>query len=92
MPRNATVNAGRSVRAASEIVRAMLKPGDVLLVKGRDTQRLDRVPLALSGRPVHRDIDFCDIKGMSCDDCTMLERGWQGLPVLARKHRGSVIG
>ena len=26
------------------------------------------------------------------DGCPMLERGWQGLPVLARRPRGSTIG
>ncbi len=87
MPRAAMVNAGRSVRAAAEIVKAMLKPGDVVLVKGRDTQRLDRVSLALAGRSVRCDIDFCDIKAMRCDVCPMLERGWQGLRVLSQDPR-----
>jgi hypothetical protein len=68
-------------------VKATLKPGDVVLVKGRDTQRLERVSLALSGRPVRCDIDFCDIKGMRCEVCPMLERGWQDLRVLPQDPR-----
>ena len=55
MPRDALVDAGRDVRGAVEAVRADLGPGDVVLVKGRDTERLDRVGLALQGREVRCD-------------------------------------
>ncbi len=79
MRRDAMANAGRSAHAAAELVKAMLKPGDVMLVKGRDTQRLERISLALSGRLVRCDIDFCDIKWMSCVACPMLDKGWRGL-------------
>jgi UDP-N-acetylmuramoyl-tripeptide--D-alanyl-D-alanine ligase len=78
MPRSALVHAGRDVRAAWEAVRADLGPGDVVLVKGRDTQRLDRVALALQGRAVGCEIEFCNLKGMRCEVCPMLERGWAG--------------
>jgi UDP-N-acetylmuramoyl-tripeptide--D-alanyl-D-alanine ligase len=78
MPRAALVHAGRDVRAAWEAVRAELRPGDVVLVKGRDTERLDRVSLALQGRDVRCEIEFCDIKGMRCEVCPMLETGWAG--------------
>jgi hypothetical protein len=78
MPRNRMVNAGRDVLAAAAAVRAMLAPGDVVLVKGRDTQRLGRVSLALGGRQVGCTIPECSLKNTGCDDCPMLARGWQG--------------
>ena len=76
-PTAAMVNAGRDVLKAAEAVRGDLGPGDVVLVKGRDTQRLDRVWLALAGRDVRCTIDFCDARGR-CAACPMLERGWNG--------------
>jgi UDP-N-acetylmuramoyl-tripeptide--D-alanyl-D-alanine ligase len=78
MPRDRIVDAGRDVLAAAAAVRAMQKPGDVVLVKGRDTQHLARVALALGGRPVRCAIPECSLKVCGCDDCPMLERGWRG--------------
>jgi UDP-N-acetylmuramoyl-tripeptide--D-alanyl-D-alanine ligase len=76
MPRAALVDAKHDVRAAWEAVRADLRPGDVVLVKGRDTQRLDRVGLALQGRPVRCEIEFCNLRGVRCHACPALETGW----------------
>jgi UDP-N-acetylmuramoyl-tripeptide--D-alanyl-D-alanine ligase len=76
LPRSALVDARRDVRAAWEAVRADLQPGDVVLVKGRDTERLDRVGLALQGRDVRCAIDFCDLRGIRCEECPKLETGW----------------
>ena len=76
LPRSALVDARHDVRAAWEAVRADLQPGDVVLVKGRDTERLDRVGLALQGRDVRCVIDFCDLRGIRCEDCPKLETGW----------------
>jgi UDP-N-acetylmuramoyl-tripeptide--D-alanyl-D-alanine ligase len=53
-----------------------------VLIKGRDTQRLDRVVLALAGRRVGCTIKFCDVVRTRCDECPMLERGWNGLRVM----------
>ena len=53
-----------------------LAPGDVVLVKGRDTERLDRVALALQGRQVRCAIEFCDLRGVRCETCPKLETGW----------------
>jgi UDP-N-acetylmuramoyl-tripeptide--D-alanyl-D-alanine ligase len=82
LPRNASFDAGTSVLRAAEVVRADLGPGDVVLIKGRDTQRLDRVVLALAGRRVGCTIKFCDVVRTRCDECPMLERGWNGLRVM----------
>jgi hypothetical protein len=43
LSREALISAGTSLQTAVEAVRQELSPGDVVLVKGRDTQRLDRV-------------------------------------------------
>jgi UDP-N-acetylmuramyl pentapeptide synthase len=76
--RDALINAGNSVCKAIEAVREDLGPGDVVLVKGRDNQRLERVGLALTGRTVRCDISFCQAK-VRCEQCPMLERGWNGV-------------
>lgn len=70
------VSAGKSIGKAVEILREDLGPGDVVLIKGRDTQRLERIALLLSGRPVGCDINFCNAIGTRCEKCPMLERGW----------------
>jgi len=57
-------------------VRSLLREGDVVLVKGRYTQRLARLSLALTGAEVNCGIPFCDARAVDCDGCPMLERGW----------------
>ncbi len=73
LPRSALIDAGRSARQAAASVLGDLGPADVVLVKGRDTQRLDRVALALQGRTIRCDIDFCNIGSTRCETCPMLE-------------------
>ena len=76
MPAEHIVRAGDTPHEAAERLTAMLEPGDVVLVKGRDTQRLARVSLALQGRKVGCDIRACHLRTVSCDACPMLESGW----------------
>ena len=66
---------------AVEALNDDLRPGDVVLIKGRDTQRLDRVALALMGRQVRCELKSCDAE-VECESCPMLEREWAGLRVL----------
>ena len=82
MPVTAIKDAGRSVIKAAEMVREMMRPGDVILIKGRDTQRLERIALVLEGRTAKCDIFFCRAKRTRCCNCPMLERGWEGKRVL----------
>lgn len=82
LSRDALVNAGRSVLKAIEVLRHDLEPGDVILIKGRDTQRLDRIALALSGRKVRCDVAFCNAMPVRCHRCPMLESGWGNLRVV----------
>jgi len=76
LSRSALVDVRRDVKGAWEAVRADLQPGDVVLVKGRDTERLDRIGLALQGHDVRCTIDFCDLRGVRCEVCPKLETGW----------------
>lgn len=80
MARSAVINAGNSVRQAAQAVAANLKPGDVVLVKGRGTQKLDRISLALQGRTVGCELEFCNIRSPRCESCPMLEDGWGANP------------
>ena len=82
MPRAALRRLGRSCGATAAAVRAELRPGDVVLVKGRGTQRLERISLALQGRTVRCDIEFCNLRGLRCDDCPALATGWTDDPRL----------
>jgi len=67
----------------------LLQPGDVVLIKGRDTQMLDRVRLILEGRRVGCDIVFCSLHRSSCEGCPMLESGWgTHRVVMERASRG----
>jgi UDP-N-acetylmuramoyl-tripeptide--D-alanyl-D-alanine ligase len=77
LPRPALIAAGRNVRAAAQAVAEHLGPGDVVLVKGRNKQRLTRVALLLQGRTVGCTLEVCDLRGMRCEICPKLERGWQ---------------
>jgi UDP-N-acetylmuramoyl-tripeptide--D-alanyl-D-alanine ligase len=82
--RGTLVRAGRSTRTAVQTVLPELAPGDVVLVKGRATQRFERVALALEGRPVRCDIAFCNLM-RRCATCPALEAGWTADP-------GMVVG
>ncbi|MGH8799468.1 MAG: Mur ligase family protein [Casimicrobiaceae bacterium] len=76
MPREAVIDAGRTAQQAAEVLRRLLQPGDVLLIKGRSPEKLDRVRLILEGRQVRCDIRYCSFRTVACDECPMLEPGW----------------
>jgi UDP-N-acetylmuramoyl-tripeptide--D-alanyl-D-alanine ligase len=78
LPSSSIMDAERSVLKAVELLREDLRPGDVVLIKGRDTQRLDRITLSLIGRKVRCDIDFCNTRAVRCKTCPVLERGHEG--------------
>jgi UDP-N-acetylmuramyl pentapeptide synthase len=69
--------AGPSILDAVAQLREQLAPGDVVLLKGRDDERIERVALALTGRDVRCALRRCEAK-VRCDLCPMLERGWPG--------------
>jgi len=74
MPRSALHFAGRSPRTAGEQVRSLLRPGDLVLIKGRATQKLVRVAFALEGRAVACDLPFCPLQP-GCRECDRLAGG-----------------
>ena len=80
LPPSSLFNTERSVLEAVEVLRQDLDPEDVVLIKGRDTQRLDRITLSLLGRTVRCNLSFCNTKVARCDHCPMLERGWGKAP------------
>jgi len=82
MPRSALVDAGHSVLDATRQLIDHTCEGDLVLIKGRDTQRLERIACGLEGRSVRCDINFCQTRLTSCAQCPMLERGWSGKRVV----------
>lgn len=76
LPRDRFLHAGPGVHDAIELLRRELRPGDLLLLKGRSTQCLQRVALALMGRTVRCAIVHCRLNHRTCDDCPLLGRRW----------------
>jgi UDP-N-acetylmuramyl pentapeptide synthase len=72
MAKDAVISVGSSVHRAAAAIAADLRPGDVVLIKGRDTQRLDRVALLLAGRIVRCQRVECQIRLLRCARCALL--------------------
>jgi UDP-N-acetylmuramyl pentapeptide synthase len=66
--------AGRDVLAAVENLRSDLRAGDVVLIKGRSIQKMDRISLALLGRRVRCRKPECRFKMQDCSRCPSLCR------------------
>ena len=75
LARESILAAGKNVSKVVEALVPMLREGDVVLIKGRASEKLDRIALSLMGRRVACAIEFCDVE-LRCADCPMLERGW----------------
>ena len=76
-PKEALIDAGREIGAAWRAVQCDLRPGDVVLVKGRTSERLDRIALSLLGHQVRCTIESCKITELRCEACPRLETGWK---------------
>jgi UDP-N-acetylmuramyl pentapeptide synthase len=79
IPRAAVLEASGDILAAARFVAEDLRPGDVVLIKGRGNQRMERIAMALEGRKVRCELPVCLASSMRCNTCTMLDRGWDGL-------------
>jgi UDP-N-acetylmuramoyl-tripeptide--D-alanyl-D-alanine ligase len=74
MSRDVVTRANTSLKKALSAIPENLGEGDVLLIKGRDNQRLGRIALALMGREVRCGIFPCSvISSITCEDCEMLD-------------------
>ncbi len=73
MSRNAITRAGRSLKRALSALPSDLGEGDIVLIKGRDNQRLGRIAMALMGREVRCDVLPCYARDtIRCSQCRML--------------------
>jgi UDP-N-acetylmuramoyl-tripeptide--D-alanyl-D-alanine ligase len=84
MDKDRAVWAGKQglAQLAREIESLSPGDGDIILVKGRDNQRLERLTFALQGRIPKCELEFCDAKSVYCDVCPMLDTGWEGRKVV----------
>jgi len=71
-PRSSIVYAQDSPLKAASYLQGTLGLDDVILLKGRDNQRLERVALALMGKTVQCERDICYLKSGRCEDCSKL--------------------
>jgi hypothetical protein len=76
------------VRTVQAAIAALpdLGTGDVVLIKGRHTQRFQRISLALSGRDVRCDLEYCNARLTDCGACPMLGRAWSGIWIDGRSR------
>lgn len=72
LPRAAIRRVGHDFTLAAHLVREQLEAGDVVLVKGRASERLDRVALALMGEDVRCDRKYCYFLKTRCEQCSLL--------------------
>ena len=62
---------------AVEALPDSLGENDLVLVKGRGSQRMDRISLKIMGRDVRCTIKECNAKLTRCHHCGMLTREWK---------------
>jgi UDP-N-acetylmuramyl pentapeptide synthase len=75
------LDAGRSVHRGAALLAEDLRPGDVVLIKGRFNLRLERAAFLLMERTVRCNLTECNMfQIFRCGRCPMLEAGWDGHP------------
>jgi len=72
---NDAVTTVRTVAAAVDLLRAELKPEDIVLLKGRGEQKLSRIALTLSHVKVGCRLEFCPLENVLCHVCPKLSAG-----------------
>lgn len=63
---------GRDVLAAARLLNDDLREGDVVLIKGRINQKMERIALALAGRHIRCRRPTCPFKLQDCGRCPSL--------------------
>jgi len=66
----------RDVRGTLALLKKLVRPNDVVMVKGMGPQRLHRVSLGLMGRQVGCNLETCYLKLVDCDFCSHLGTDW----------------
>jgi len=61
-----------TVEAVAKSLKNELRSGDVVLIKGRGEEKLERIALELSGRKVRCQIPFCELENILCQECPCL--------------------
>ena len=69
-----TLHTFRQISEASKYLKSCVNPGTVVLIKGRKSERLARLALALEGREVRCNVEGCRLHFQNCDDCALLEK------------------
>ena len=64
-----------SVSKAGELASKIVQPGDLVLIKGRSSQKMVRIALALCGEKVECRVEFCRRKP-GCRSCYRLIEGY----------------
>jgi len=77
MPRERIIRFHNDLRQAIEVLRNTLQDGDVLVVKGRLEDHLERITIALSGQKIGCWRTECRSRAYRCNNCPMLEKGWR---------------
>lgn len=66
---------GPSVLGALERIRTLVRPTDLILVKGRNSQKLDRIVVGLRDMTVRCNLRYCGRPTSECRKCPMLAVG-----------------
>ena len=69
LAREKIVRCRGSLADATAFLRRELSHGDVVLIKGRHNQRLERITLALAGKEVPCSLPTCDAVNLPCERC-----------------------
>jgi len=84
LPRDHVIRLGRTVAEAIPPLRKAIRAGDVVWIKGRSTQHLARIGLALAGKDVRCHLVYCPVTP-GCEICPMLS--WGRGPSLSKGGR-----
>jgi hypothetical protein len=63
---------GMDIGATIDAVRAEVRPGDLVLLKGAAVRRFRRIALTLMQRDAACRVKRCNVKVPGCEDCPLL--------------------
>ena len=87
LPAEAITRVGKDLFEAARVLEDELAEGDVVLIKGGPTQRLERIDLVLAGEPVRCRLVRCRGRGLCCETCDARTRGWNGSLVMGARSK-----